>query len=737
MPQDNRRKIQAAYDQADKVGRRQKNTASPGTITGRASQVADYRANNARTPPMNQVTEASGAPGTLSSGASRAGARAGGALSRFAESGVTSSNAGPPPTVSEQSRQWNSADAIRGQFELGGPTPRRSPGPQAGGASGQWRSSGATGSFTNEAGPQYPAPSMRDTPTPPTTAELIQMTVGSPRPQRQEGSPVLSALGGVASSANKLLSQEFSLVGGGAAGGDSATRRPQIGKDNWKAGTPWGLSLPSVPDWVLGGPSTLSTGAATSATGRGQNTPSADPRDGQTAMGYWSGPDGRKNFIPGTQPNSGPGSGISVVGNMGAANQQFAEANRIRQETIDSQRPQNQVTIIPDSGAARGGVDGQIERLVRSAGSTRDPWQRAAINKQISQLQQVADRGATQQTGAADRQGDLDVQQLRNQGALAAASQGGSVNPYDFARAQQVQQEMVNSQNPFPTAPPAPSEDRMNAIALAPESVQPQLYMEYMQELDKGRKGAMINQQIQSLGYEPADVIESWRQGDLEGDPLGDLMNDYFTGVMPTTENMAMGGLVPEFSAISFAQGGMVPEQYGAQMGPGMDMGSAMGMGAPGMGGIDLMQVEYDQYSQGAQQLGVPAIPFEEFVGLKQQSVARAPQAPGAQQPMTGAMQSAIGMAAGGTVPGMDDQDASGKMLMDPDPNAPQDSIPAVIDGTRPAKLDSGEFVIPKHAVMWHGIDKLQKLIAQAEEKGQANGTESGTASAAPSAAQR
>jgi hypothetical protein len=42
-----------------------------------------------------------------------------------------------------------------------------------------------------------------------------------------------------------------------------------------------------------------------------------------------------------------------------------------------------------------------------------------------------------------------------------------------------------------------------------------------------------------------------------------------------------------------------------------------------------------------------------------------------------------------------------------------------MIDGERPAALDSGEFVIPKHAVMFHGIDKLSKLIAQAEGQGQ------------------
>jgi hypothetical protein len=72
---------------------------------------------------------------------------------------------------------------------------------------------------------------------------------------------------------------------------------------------------------------------------------------------------------------------------------------------------------------------------------------------------------------------------------------------------------------------------------------------------------------------------------------------------------------------------------------------------------------------------------------------------------------SAIQLAKGGGVP------VGGKMVVDPNPNAPTDSIPAMIDGKRPAALDSGEFVIPRHAVAFHGVDKLNKLIAQAEKE--------------------
>jgi hypothetical protein len=326
----------------------------------------------------------------------------------------------------------------------------------------------------------------------------------------------------------------------------------------------------------------------------------------------------------------------------------------------------------------------------------------------------------------------------------------------------------------------------------------------------------------------------------------------------------ADGGFVNEPDGVmNFADGGYVPQMsamggYGMEdtLGPMGAMDMAGGIGMP-----DPMRIEYDQYMQGAEKLGLPAIPFEQFVELKQMSIPQAPEAPGMEQPygamgfaaggmvqtknqfgyqidpqtgrspigqaamdrysaavagnnalrqqaaapqqaqapqapqaqapqarqapvsqwnnpnpgygqlaqsaglntsmvqgardaarMSGGVasfgdglpslmdksrmggnqfgfadggmindpafqsrQSVIAMARGGGV------DASGKMVMDTNPNAPTDSIPAMIDGKQPAALDSGEFVIPKHVVMYHGIDKLNKLIAQAE-KGPTNG---------------
>jgi hypothetical protein len=44
------------------------------------------------------------------------------------------------------------------------------------------------------------------------------------------------------------------------------------------------------------------------------------------------------------------------------------------------------------------------------------------------------------------------------------------------------------------------------------------------------------------------------------------------------------------------------------------------------------------------------------------------------------------------------------------------DSVPAVIDGKKPARLSAGEFVIPEKAVRFHGTKVFKKLIEEAEE---------------------
>ena len=154
----------------------------------------------------------------------------------------------------------------------------------------------------------------------------------------------------------------------------------------------------------------------------------------------------------------------------------------------------------------------------------------------------------------------------------------------------------------------------------------------------------------------------------------------------------AGGGLVPDYdSAMGYAQGGMV---------------RGAGYGQTPQAAAVLPEInEYRDYAMGAKSLGLPAVPFEQFLTLRQGAKQVA-----AAQPQGGAM----AFANGGEVP--DPRDVGGRMVMDTDPNAPTDSIPAMVDESMPAKLDSGEFVIPKDVVQFFGTDKLNKLIAQARQ---------------------
>jgi len=262
------------------------------------------------------------------------------------------------------------------------------------------------------------------------------------------------------------------------------------------------------------------------------------------------------------------------------------------------------------------------------------------------------------------------------------------------------------------------------------------------QIISQQSRNAFIDQ-LAAMGYDPNYVNTISQE---EFDALQGTAKELFANARPDLaqaeekggirgwyeRTFADGGFVDDPDMVmNFADGGYVPEMsamggYGMEdtLGPMGAMDMAGGIGMP-----DPLQVEYSQYMQGAEQLGLPAIPFEQFVQLKQMSIPQAPEAPGMEQPMgmmgfaDGGMvdspfqsrQSVIAMARGGGV------NVDGKMVVDPNPNAPTDSIPAMIDGKQPAALDSGEFVIPKHAVMFHGVDKLNKLIAQAE-KGPADG---------------
>lgn len=150
-------------------------------------------------------------------------------------------------------------------------------------------------------------------------------------------------------------------------------------------------------------------------------------------------------------------------------------------------------------------------------------------------------------------------------------------------------------------------------------------------------------------------------------------------------------------------QGGLV-EQY-AQGGPVLPQAIP---GQPAGPNPQLMN-QYQQYAVSAQEMGLTAIPFEKFAGLQGSSG-----------------QTIENFEDGGAIPG---QPSGGRMVIDSDPNAPVDSIPAEIDGERPAALDSGEFIFPTDVVLYFGTDKLNKMIEKARDTGEeTNGPEQSTA---------
>jgi len=149
----------------------------------------------------------------------------------------------------------------------------------------------------------------------------------------------------------------------------------------------------------------------------------------------------------------------------------------------------------------------------------------------------------------------------------------------------------------------------------------------------------------------------------------------------------------------SFAQGGIVSSALGSA-----------GISAPQMAEVQA----YQQYADSARAMGLTTVPFEKFLEMRMGAGA-----------MSGAAgKGVVGMADGGTVP-----EVAGKMVVDPNPDAPVDSIPATIDGEQPAALNSGEFVIPTDVVLFYGTDKLNKMIEKAREP--KNGNNAGNAGAA------
>lgn len=102
---------------------------------------------------------------------------------------------------------------------------------------------------------------------------------------------------------------------------------------------------------------------------------------------------------------------------------------------------------------------------------------------------------------------------------------------------------------------------------------------------------------------------------------------------------------------------------------------------------------QYGQYLASAAASGVAPVPFNQYMNLLQST--------------RGAMQTTPSQFADGG-----DVSALGRPLEGPGTGR-SDSIPATINGTQPAALSDGEFVIPAHVVKAKGTEFFEKLLAQ------------------------
>lgn len=210
--------------------------------------------------------------------------------------------------------------------------------------------------------------------------------------------------------------------------------------------------------------------------------------------------------------------------------------------------------------------------------------------------------------------------------------------------------------------------------------------------------------------------------GMAKGYAGGGLVTGLEDGMMGYVPSALSGGLVPRLRPSR----GYAPSDRNLNYDSYANGGIVRGIGDTPRAAQVLPEVnEYRDYADGARAMGLPTIPFEQFVTLRA-GARQVAQAPGPTQPMT-----AMGFAAGGVVPEaeemmehrggmhsdmMEPNDVSGKMIVDLNPNAPTDSIPAVVDGAMPARLDSGEFVIPKDVVAFFGTKHLDQMIAAARK---------------------
>lgn len=358
--------------------------------------------------------------------------------------------------------------------------------------------------------------------------------------------------------------------------------------------------------------------------------------------------------------NVDPGFGVSNLGDTRSALTSFQRANEIRgQGGAGGRRDQNAFMAGASGGIGGGGssVADQIAELDKARA-----WEKFGVRPGQMTFR---DRGyEAQRAGLVDqlkndtelRGQDAAMQRVMAQGQFGLQEQGvrnqGAMNVAAFEGANRLEDTRLRGQFGLD------EREKANEGALA-----------------VAQTGA--NQRSMSSIVKAVEAIRSNYNDPAAADLA---VEQFLASIRPPETEMANGGLVgrPQYGQTPQASA-VLPEVN-----------------------------EYREYSMGAKSLGLPPVPFEQFLAMR----TGAKQVAGAQQ-----QGGAMAFANGGEIP--DPNAVAGKMVLDTDPNAPTDSIPAMIDGQTPAKLDSGEFVIPADVVKFFGTDKLNKMIAAARQGAQ------------------
>jgi len=401
---------------------------------------------------------------------------------------------------------------------------------------------------------------------------------------------------------------------------------------------------------------------------------------------------------------------VNSAGDMAAVNEAMRRANAIRAQTrlmrmemMDGVEPGTYTSGGIGGGRTRGGggvgvgdVSQNLNRLISSLplldvqteinGRPRNARSIRADNQYNNELIRAAMQGYFGMQSNADQAGGaLDLARLRGEYGLRNTELQGQ-NQLGYLQGQgqnQLANTRLQGANQLANTRLQGANQLANT-ALTNQGARDQVQFAY--DLQNSEP-AQQQQLADWFADAQADLLA---KGYTEDDPVWELLEQTYGDRLSALESRFQSGqAAPEDR---YAEGGLV---RGAGYGDAPE--------APAV--LDEIN-RYRQYAIGAKSLGLPVISLEQFLNVGDGG--RAMQQPAG----------ALAFANGGLVPeDGDPRSVGGKVVVDPDPQAPIDSIPAVIDGQRPAKLDSGEFVIPADVVMHFGTDKLNKMIDAARQQ--------------------